>query len=605
MFLTARRYDFRRLDSELGGRYAGLAVNRGKPLRKGFRFGPYEVDVEGGELCKQGLRIRLQDKPFEVLVALLERPGEPVTREELRHWLWPVGISVEFENSLNSAVNRLRDALRDHARRPRYIETLHGRGYRFLAPVERVTVVPPRLAVLPFDSLSREPTDDFFADAVTDGLITELGNVSALRVISRQSVLHLKGTRRTAPEIARELKVDAIVEGCVAQRAGRIRATAQLVQAEPEQHLWAKAYECDVADLVTTQGQIARAIAGAVRVAMTPGELARLSRPRPVDPEAHVAYLKGRHHLGRWSRESLLKALEYFQLAVRKDSGHALAYAHLSDCYANLGFWGHMPFEVAYRKAKDAAVNALKLDEHLSTAHWAFGWSAWGNSWDLATCERETVRAIQLNPSDERAHELYSFFLATTCGDHARAVSEMRRALDLDPLSQRLNSTAAWIQLFVGDYERAIGQARKTLELFPEALHSYYVLGLAQVCLGSYSEGTAALEKATAISPDPISIAYLGCARARAGRIEMTLPLLDDLLQRREREHVLPRCFVYLYTALGKRDLAFDWLERAYEAHDAGLLALLVMPLYDPLRSDPRFQQMLHRLGIPRALTVA
>lgn len=565
----------------------------------GFRFGPYQVDVRTHELRKQGLRIKLRDKSFEILVCLLEHPNEVVTREQLRRQLWPEDVFVNFDDSLNTAVNRLRDALGEGPRKRRYIETLPRRGYRFVAPVEQIRTTPT-LAVLPFENLSHAPDEDFFGDAMADALTTELGNVSSLRVISRQSVLHFKGSLRTAPDIARELKVDAIVEGSVLRAGDRIRITAQLVQVAPEHHLWANAYQFDLGDILTTLDQVARAIAGAVQVALTPSELARLSRLRPVNPEAHLAYLRGWHLVGRWTRESLRMALEYFQSALNKDPGHALAYAHMADCYAHLGFWGHMPLQEAYRKAKDAAVNALRMDQHLSTAHWAFAWSSLCSDWDLATCEAETIRAIQLNPSDERALELYSSLLAWTSEDHARAVSTFKQALDLDPLSQRMNGFAGWVYVWVKDFAHATEQARKTLELFPGMLQAYYVLGLAELCLSRHAEAIAAFEKAVAISPDPISVTYLGCALARAGRIEATLSVLDDLLQRREREPVPPRCLVFLYAELGKLDLAFEWLERAYEARDTGLLALRVMPLYERLRSDPRYKRMLRRLGIPR-----
>jgi tetratricopeptide (TPR) repeat protein len=286
-------------------------------------------------------------------------------------------------------------------------------------------------------------------------LTTELGNISSLRVISRQSVLHFKGTLRTAPDIARELKVDAIVEGSVLRAEDRIRITAQLIEVVPEHHLWANAYQCDMRDILTTLDQVARAIAEAVQVALTPGELARLSWPRPVNTEAHLAYLKGRHHAGRWTRDSLQMALEYFQAAVNKDPGHAPAYAHMADCYGHLGFWGHMPSQEAFRKAKEAAASALQLDEHLSTAHWAFGWASLCHDWDLATNEREVIRAMQLNPSDERAHEGYAFLLAAATEDHAGALSEVKHALDLDPLSQRENAFAAWVHLWVKDFAQA------------------------------------------------------------------------------------------------------------------------------------------------------
>lgn len=563
-----------------------------------FHFGPFEADARSRELRKGGLRIKLRDKSFAILITLLERPGEVVSRSELRNRLWPEGTFVDFENSLNSAMNRLRNALGDGPDSPRYVETLPRVGYRFIAPVEKVSIVPPRLAVLPFESLSPDPEHDLFADAVTEALITELGNVGALRVISRQSVLHLKGTQRTAPQIANELKVDAIVEGSVLNAAGRIRTTAQLIQVDPEQHLWAKAYECDLGDLLTTQGQIAQAIAEAIRVTLTSGEIARLGRARPVDPDAHVAYLRGRHHIGRWSRESLQKALEYFQIAVQKYPGHALAYAHMADCYAGLGYWGHMPFQEAYERSKEAALEALSLDDALSTAHWALAGAIWWHDWDLAACEAEFLRAIQLNPSDDRAHETYAFLLVWGRNDSHGALREIRLALDLDPLSQRVNCSAAWIYLFVDDYDGAIEQARKTLELFPDSLQSFYVIGLAEICRSRYDEAIAALEKAVAISPDALSTAYLGSALARAGRFDMALPLLHDLQSRSEREQVLPRCFVFLYASLGQRDLAFEWLERAYETRDAGLFTLRAMPLYDPLRSDSRFERMLELVAL-------
>jgi TolB-like protein/Flp pilus assembly protein TadD len=565
-----------------------------------FRFGPYEADARVGELRKHGLRIQIQDKSFEVLVTLLEHPRELVTREELQHRLWPEGVFVDFDNSLNSAVNRLREALRDGARRPKYIETLHRRGYRFIAPVEQVRTATPTLAVLPFGNLSNDPEQDLFGDAVADVLTTELGSVSTLRVISRQSVLHLKGTEKTAPEIAQELKADAIVEGSVLRAGNRIRITAQLVQASPEQHLWAKTYDCDLADVLTVQGQVAHAIAGAVQLALTPAEVARLDRARPVDPEAHLAYLKGRHHMGRWSRESFEKALEYFHLALQRDACHALAYAHAANCYAMLGFWGHRPFLDAYQKAKESAQKAIALDDALSTAHWVLGWATWMRDWDLAACEAETLRAVELNPSDELTRVLYSIFLVTTSEDCARAVREIRLALDLDPLSQYVNGNVAWVYLFVKDYERAIEQARKTLELFPGSLQAYWIIGLAEICRTRYAEAIAVLEQALAISRDAFSIAYLGSAHARAGNLDVARTMLRDLLAMSEREAVPPRCFVVLYGELGERDRAFEWMEKAYEARDSGLFFLRVIPLYDPLRSDPRFDEILRRIGIPR-----
>lgn len=299
-----------------------------------YRFGPYGADVRTRELRKHGVRMKLREKSFQVLVALLEHPGEVVTREELRLRLWPKGIFVAFDNSLNSTVNRLRVMLGDSTAKPRFIETLPRLGYRFVAQVEPGRSAHLTLAVLPFENLNHDPEQDFFADGVADALTTALGNVSTLCVISRQSVLHLRGTQRTLPEIARELKTDAIVGGSVLQAGGRVRITAQLVQVAPERHLWAKGYECEMGDILTIQGRVAQAIAEAVQVALTPAEKGQLDRPRPVNPEAHLAYLRGRHHMGQWSRESFERALDYFRSALEKDPTHALAYAHMADCYA-------------------------------------------------------------------------------------------------------------------------------------------------------------------------------------------------------------------------------------------------------------------------------
>jgi TolB-like protein len=419
---------------------------RGGATSASFRFGPFEADLRVRELRKHGLRLQLRDKSFELLAALLEHSGEMVTREELRHRLWPGGVFVEFDSSLNSTMNRLRQVLGDKQAKPRFIETLPGRGYRFIAPVACVRTGPPGLAVLPFQNLNGDPEQDFFADGVADALTTALGNVSTLRVISRQSVLHLKGSDRTLPEIARELKIDAVVEGSVLQAGGRVRITAQLVQAAPERHLWAGSYDCELGDILTLQGQVSLAIAEAVEVALTPEEERRLSRPRFVDPAANLHYLKGRHYMTMWSRDGFEKALGCFQSAVAKDPTHALAYAHMADCYGMLGHWGHRPFLEAFRAAKEAALQSLALDDSLSTAHWAYAWATWICDRDLAACESEMRRAISLNPSDEHAHAAYSVFLVTTTADRERALAEMTTSLELDPLSPYSN-----MDIFMGE----------------------------------------------------------------------------------------------------------------------------------------------------------
>jgi TolB-like protein/Tfp pilus assembly protein PilF len=568
-----------------------------RPVGGAFVFGPFEADARSGELRKHGLRVQVQDKSFGVLVALLEHAGELVTREELVKRLWPEGVFVDFENSLNSAVNRLRHALRDRARRPRYIETLGGRGYRFIAPVERVRAVEHTLAVLPFENLNHDPEQDFLADAVSDALRMELGNVSSLRVISRQSVLRLQDTRKTLPEIAGELKADVVVEGSVLLAGGSVRIAAQLVQAAPEQQLWAKAYQCEMADLLTVQGQVVRDMALAVQVTLSPAEQTLLSRLRPVDPQAQVAYLKARHHMDKNSREGFQKSFQYLQMALERDPSHAPALARLADYYCLLGFWGHMPTRDAYPRAKELALRATVLDPGLSTAHWVLGWVSWLQDWDLGKCETEIRRAIQLNPSDEGARVIHAVFLAVVRGD-PKAIEEAGLALELDPLSLDVNTAAAWIHLFLKDYDRALQQARAALDLFPDSLHAYYIIGCAELGLSRFQQAVEAFEKAYAISPDAFSIAYLGHAYARAGQMKAAISLRDAMLAKLRQEYVSTRALLCLYAGLGERDLAFELLEKAYQNHDSLPYWLCACPTCLPLRPDPRFDEMVHRIGL-------
>ena len=562
-----------------------------------FRFGRYEADADTGELWKGGLRIQLQDKSFGLLMALLDRPGEVVTRAEMQHRLWPEGVFVDFENNLNSAVNRLRAALRDEARHPRFIETLARRGYRFIAPVELVRTLRRTLAVLPFENLNRDPEQDFLAAAVTDALTTELGNVHRLRVISRQSVLHLQGTRKTLPEIARDLKADLIVEGAVLLAGSSLRITAQLLQAVPEQHLWAKAYACEIGDVLTVQGQVVRDMALAVQLTLSPAEEALLSRPRQVDPQAQVAYLKARHHMDQNTREGFQKSFQYLQIALQGDPSHAPALARLAEYYSLLGFWGHMPIREAYPRAKELALRATVLDSGLSIAHWVLGWVSWLGDWDLAKCETEICRAIQLNPSDEGARVIYAVFLSVVRGD-PKAIDQAKLALELNPLSLDVNTAAAWIHVFLKDYERALQQARAALELFPDSLHAYYIIGCAELGLSRFPEAVQAFEKAYAISADAISIGYLGHAYARAGQMEAAVSLRDTMLAMLRREYVSTRALLCLYAGLGERDLAFDLLEKAYQDHDSLSFWLCACPTAQPLRSDHRFDEMVHRIGL-------
>ncbi len=546
-----------------------------------YRFDDVVVDRNRFCVLKKGQPRTLEPRAFDLLIYLIEHRDRVVEKQELFDQIWKE--SFVTDDALAQEIKNIRHAIGDAAGTPRYIRTVRKRGYRFIASAEPPLIMPPRLAVLPFANLSPDPEQEFFGDAVTDGLITELGNVSTLRVISRQSVLHLKGTQRTIPEIACDLKVDLVVEGCVLVNRENIQITAQLILTTPEQHLWSKAYSCLIRDILTVEGQVARDVAEAAQVTLSAAEVGRLSRRRPVDPEAHVAYLKARLNLDKNSDDGFHQGLQCLHMALEKDPTHAPAYAQMALCYSLLGFWGHLPGPQAYPRAKRAALRAIALDDSLSLAHWALGWVSWLQDWDLATCKEETIRASDLNPSDEGAHVTYAVFLAIVGNDPAKAAAEAKLALDLDPLSLHVNTSAAWTYLFVEDYELARQQARTTLDMFPDALQGWYVLGWAELMHSRFELALEAFEKAVAISPDALSVGYLGHAHARAGHLDTATSLLQELLSRLEREHVPAKSLICMYAGLGERDQVVEWLEKAYQDRDPQLFFMGAVHIFGPL----------------------
>ncbi len=411
------------------------------------RFGDFEANLRSGELRRNGLKIKLADQSFQVLATLLENPGEVATRDELKQKLWAEDTFVDFEGGLNSAIKRLRDALGDSAEAPRFIETLSRRGYRFIHPVDRDTRADlgriQSIAVLPLENLTGDPSQEYFADGITDALITRLAQIGALRVISRTSVMGYKGKSKLLPEIAQELSVEAVVEGTVARSGNRVRITAQLVHASSDQHLWAMQYERDLTDILLLQAEVASAIADEVQVRLTPPERARLASARRIDPEAYDAYLRGRLHWNKRTEEGMKRGLELFQRALEKDPTYALSHAGVAECYNMLGFWGvAAPHDVS-PKAKAAASKALEIDENLAEGHAARAWVRFAYDWDWAGAEKELQRALELNPGYATAHQWYSHLLVYQ-GRVAEALAEVQRTLDLDPLSLIMNSSGAW-----------------------------------------------------------------------------------------------------------------------------------------------------------------
>ena len=568
------------------------------------RFGDYELDRRTLELRKSGRKIKLAPQPARVLALLASRPGELVARDEIRRELWGDETFVDFDRNLNYSLNCIRAALGDTAQSPRYIETLPRRGYRFIAPVKpERPFAEPTLAVLPFVNLNADPAREYFADGITDALITELARIQAVRVISRQSVLHLKGSSRTLAEIARELSLDGVVEGAVLHEDNQVRVTAQLILMEPERHAWAQSYECGMSAILSTQREAARAIAACVIAALRPGKSLPSApidagpKTAPVAPEIVEAYLKARVELDKMSAEGIGKALQHLREITAKAPDFALGLAGYSACLFSLGIWGHAPIREVYPSAKQIASSSLAIDDRIGDAHVIVAFVTWLLDWDLPTAEREFRRAIELSPSNPEAHIWYALFLCGV-GRHAESIAEAQYGLSLNPTSLLPNQMVAWIYLNNGQHGKAEAQARRTIELFPQSFQPHLVLGWAAWCQGRAEEAVPAFEKALGISREAYALSFLGHIYAQLGRREEATSLLGELDQLRIEGHASPIAFAVIHAGLGDVHAALKWLETAYRLRDDAYWLFTEFPGIDPLRSDPRFADLVRRMGI-------
>jgi len=563
------------------------------------QFGAYEFDGSSLELRKSGRKIKLAPQPARVLGLLVSQPGEFVSRDEMRRQLWGGQTFVDFEPNLNYCLTCIRRVLGDNPRRPRYIETLPRRGYRFIGEiVPALTPAERSLAVLPFENLNHDPELEFLADSMADALITHLGKAPSLRVISRQSVLYLKNSRDSMAEIARRLRVGTVVEGSVLRVAGRLRVTVQLIGVSPERHLWAESYDRCFDDLLELQNQVASDVAARIHATIAP--MKQEKRPSPlVRPEAHLAYLKGQYHTETQTPQGAWKGLEYHRQAIAIDPGYAAPLAGMAQAYVTLGWWGFMPYAEAYPMAREAALKALAIDESLSRAHQSLHFIYWVGDWKLEEAEREGRRAVELSPNDSQAHWNLAMFLAVVRKRAAEALAEARLAVDLDPLSRYINTQAAWVPLHLGRYDLASQQARQALELFPDALHAWNVLGQCELARHRFPEALAFFQKAATISQDPITLSYVGHTYARLGDRAEAEKVLDALLSKAQDHYVIPRSLLWIYIGLGDFDRAFDLIEERFERRDGFLWWLRSVPWFDPLRSDPRFSALVQRMGFP------
>lgn len=558
------------------------------------RFGGFELDQHPGELRKDGARIRLQEQPLQILRILLEQPGKIVTREELREKIWPSDTFVDFDHGINNAIKRLREALGDTADTPRYVETLPRRGYRFIASIERETPRFRSLAVLPLENLSRDPEQEYFAEGLTEELITTLAKIGELRVVSRTSSMLYKGVRKPLREIARELEVDTIVEGTVLRAGDRVRVTAQLIDPMKETHLWAESYERHLRDVLDLQADVARAIAHQVQIKLTAQEQIHLAQPHPVDPGAYEVYLKGRYYWNKRSREGHAEAVQYFQQAIAKDPSYATAYAGLADALAIVGLWGLLPPEEGCGKAKWLALRALELDNSLAEAHTSLAWASFHHDYDFAGSEKEFERALELNPRYAIAHHWFGMSLAMM-GRYEEGYTELKRAIRLDPHWSNIHFGLAFVHWCGRRYDQAIECCEKALELDPNSVQALAWLGLGYVAKMMFEPAIAALQKAAVLAqraPSPTS--FLGEAHAVAGAPDEARKILHELTGQR---HVTAYFVSRICAALGEKDEALKWLETAYRERCEWIVLLKVDPRFDSLRDDARFRDLMRRMN--------
>jgi TolB-like protein/DNA-binding winged helix-turn-helix (wHTH) protein/Flp pilus assembly protein TadD len=631
-------------------------------LQRFVRFEGYQVDLRTGELRKNGTKVRLSSQPFQILALLLEKPGELITREELRTTLWPDEVFVDFDHSLNAAVNKLREALCDSTNEVRFIETLPKRGYRFIGPVEmrdkpateqaasvssgpappsrlnrpQITlryalalfvivlvgllaglyvyarrghapsssVVAPihSIAVLPLKNLSGDPAQEYFADGMTEEIIGRLSMIRGLRVISRTSAMHFKDTRAPLPEIAKALGVDAMVEGSVIAEGGRVRVHAQLIRAATDEHFWSETYDRELGDALGLESDVAQAIAARVEVTVTGAERARLVAARQVSPDVYENFLKGQFVEKSNSPAAMRKSIVYFEEAIKRDPAFAPAYLGLAQAYVELGkpgVAGAPPNEVQ-PKVTSAVRKALELDPALPGAHGLMG-SLYQMQWQWNDAEREYKLALELDPNDAGAHLSFSTWLLSQ-GRTEEALAWSRRARELDPIGVTGN-TMGWILFQSRHYDEAIRELRSDLAVHRDDTSTYWscwFLGFALIANDQPDEAIPVLEKGLTLSErNPTVIGVLVRAYAHAGRRTEALRLLDELKRRQQTGYVPTAAFVNAYLGLGDNEQALAWLERAYKEHSMILQYIKVHPFFDPLRGDPRFAGLVRRVGVP------
>lgn len=635
-----------------------------------LRFRDHTLDCDAFELRRAGHRIRLERKPMELLILLAEKPGRLVSRDEIIEKIWGKNFSFDAENGVNNAIRKIRAALNDASEEPRYVETVVGKGYRFISSVEaavsaeapvpldtatpkgpharfsrklawilagsaavlaaslfvyhgavgkktgaRATPVIHSLAVLPLANLSGDPSEEYFADGMTELLTTDLGRIGQIRVISRTSAMQYRKTTKTIPQVARELGVDAVIEGGVARSGAHLRITAQLIQAQNERHLWADSYEGDVRDAFSLEDKVALDIAEHVQARFSNAENSKAATT--IDPVAEEEYFRGRYDSNRWTAAELESSVGHFEQAVQRDPRCAPAWAGLAGDYELMGVFGYLPRRTALAQALTAAQRAVGLDSSLADAHVYLATALWRTAWlpsgsaksarqAWSDAEKELRFAVALNPNDAVAHQWLGYHLATA-GQFENAIAEMKRARELDPLSSNTQNSLGAAYYWAGRDDEALREFSQVPD--PDANSERRHQRMARTYERKGMPDRAAAELATA--------ARLGGKRALAGSVEREYHssgytaaretyLHGDIIERQRyaASHGVPVAALEIaadYALLGQRDPSLHWLEKARQQDDFGFEFLKIDDRFEILRGDPHFQALLTRLGLPRS----
>jgi len=614
-----------------------------------IRFAVFELDLESAELRKHGIKIKLQQKPFQILALLLERPGEVVTREELQQRLWPSDVFVDFESGLNNAVKKLRAALGDSAETPRFVETVARHGYRFLVtpqsangtptasptlprPIEtahrgsriwmaaalvalmvliaaiwlvRRSAVHPasvasrvhKIAVLPLENLSHDEQQEYFADGMTDAIIDQLARVQGLTVISRTSTMQYKKARKPLPQIARELGVDTVVEGTVLRAGSRVRVSAQLIDAATDRHLLSRTFERDLEDVLQLQQDVARAVAQQITSSLTAKDASRLSHPVLVDPAAYQAFMLGRFYWFKRTPDAHWKSIEYFQQALAREPNYALAYMGLADSYFSLQNSEVVPPLQFKAQERSAILRALALDDSLAEAHTSLAHAQEMEDWDFAAAEKEYRRAVELNPNYALAHQWLGNDLAIR-GRSVEALEESRKAMALDPLSALYRASYAHRIAYARRFDEAADACHRALELDANHPTANMYLGQIEEYRGRFPDAIIRFRKAYEATATPLHLANLGHAYARNGNRSEALEVLAQLRTLSKTRYVSPYAFALVYIGLAETEKAFEWLQRALSERSPTLTTLKVDPVFDELRADPRLVSLVRQIGL-------